>query len=59
VLAVRQATGTVLGQNGYNWQYDRTPSSDMSKPWMAGAPNNAVSGQDVLTVRDSTGDVCM
>lgn len=58
VLAVRDATGTVQGGPGYNAQYDRTPSSDPSKPWLAGPPNGAVSGQDVLVAQASTGDSC-
>ena len=39
-------------------EYDRTPSLDAAKRWRAGAPNGAVSLQDVSVILASVGDSC-
>lgn len=59
VLNVRAGTGTSYGQVAYNAQFDRTPSLIAGQPWRPGPPNGSITAQDVLTVRDSSGDSCI
>ena len=39
-------------------EYDRTASSDPSRPWRSGAPNGAVSISDALVALNQLGDNC-
>jgi sugar lactone lactonase YvrE len=39
-------------------EYDRTPSTDPSKPWRSAAPNGAVSIGDALVALNQVGDNC-
>ena len=40
-------------------EYDRAPSSELSKPWRSGAPNGAVSIADALVGLNQVGDNCI
>ena len=58
--ANRVAYNTDLNNNGVpdGREYDRTGSTDLSKPWSSGPPNGAVSLADVIIVLAQVGTNC-